>query len=122
MMLKRWPLFAALLACLSCGDDTSTAPDDFLPIFTNSWRSTEDPDHTFNLISADDFQRSGVITGTENFNFEESNLDGSFEGLQVTRLTIHRATGDKVFTGRLVLPTVLLLISGADSIVLVRPK
>ena len=91
MTPKRWPLFAALLACLSCGDDTSTAPDDFLPIFTNSWRSTEDPDHTFNLISADDFQRSGVITGTENFNFEESNLEGSFEGLQVTRLTYSTA-------------------------------
>jgi hypothetical protein len=122
MPLKRWSVIATLVACLSCGDDTSTAPDDFLPIFTNFWRSTDDPDHTFNLNSVDDGQPSGSITGSENFNFEQSELEGTFEHLRVTNLTIHRSTGDVVYTGRLVLPTILLLASGADTIVLYRPQ
>jgi hypothetical protein len=122
MPLKRLALFATLVACLSCGDDSTAPEEDFLPIFTNSWRSTDDPDHTLNLISADDFQASGAITGTENLNFTESDLDGTFEGLRVTRLTIHRAGGDVTYTGRLMLPTVLLLTSGADSIILYRPR
>jgi hypothetical protein len=123
MSLRRSCFLAVLVACLSCGDDDSaTGPDDFLPVFTNSWRSTDDPDHTLNLISVDDFQARGAITGVENFNFVESNLDGNFEGLRVTSLTIHRATGDVTYTGRLLLPTILLLVSGADSIILFRPR
>jgi hypothetical protein len=122
MMVKRWQVLASLVAILSCGDDGSTAPDDFLPVFTYSWRNVDDPNHVLNLVSADDFQRSGVIVGTESLNAVESDLEGTFEGVRVTNLTIHRATGDKVYTGRLVEPTVLLLVSGADSIVLNRPQ
>jgi hypothetical protein len=122
MRLKRWPFFAILVACLSCGDDTTSPEEDFLPIFTNSWRNINDFDHTFNLVSQDDGQAQGLITGTENLNFEESDIDGTFDGLQVTSLTIHRASGDKVFTGRLVLPEVLQLKSGNETIVLFRPS
>ena len=122
MLLKRWALFATLVACMSCGDDPTSTEEDFLPIFTNSWRSTDDQDHTFNLISADDAQASGAITGTENFNFQESDVEGRFEGLRVTNLTVHRATGDRVYTGRLVLPNVLLLTNATETLVLYRPQ
>ena len=122
MRLKRWPFFAILVACLSCGDDTTSPEEDFLPIFTNSWRNINDFDHTFNLVSQDDGQAQGLITGTENLNFEESDIDGTFDGLQVTSLTVHRASGDKVYTGRLVLPEVLQLKSGNETIVLFRPS
>ena len=122
MPRRRWRCLAILIACLSCSDDDpTTAPDDFLPVFTNSWRSTDNPNHFLNLVSADDFQASGAITGTEDFEGVESNLDGTFEGTRVTRLTIHREP-DVTYTGRLLLPTILLLISGSDSIILSRPR
>jgi hypothetical protein len=122
MALKRWHTLVAVVVSLSCGDDGSTAPDEFLPAFTYAWQNTVDPNHVLNLVSADDFQRSGVIVGTESLNSVESDVDGTFEGVRVTNLTIHRATADKVYTGRLVEPTVLLLVSGPDSIVLNRPQ
>ena len=125
MLLKRWALFVTLIACMSCGDDsTSPEEEDFLPIFTNSWTNTDDRNHTFNLISADDAQASGVITGSEFINGVESGvIEGRFEGLRVTNLTVDPPAGaNRVYTGRLVLPNVLLLTNATETLVLYRPQ
>lgn len=124
MHLRR--LIAAqvvILASLSCGDDTTTNPDDdFLPIFTNTWRDTRDLDHTFSFNSTDDGQPSGTVEGTETLNFEESPMEGTFQNSVVTNLTIHRASGDKVYTGKFLHEDFLVLVSGTDSVLLFRPR
>jgi len=122
----RYRLLAALVGfvALSCGDDTTTEPgdDDFLPIFSNTWRNTADQNHTFAFVSGDDGEPSGTMTGTETLDGDESDFEGTFQNSRVTNLTVHRAAGDKVFTGRFLHLDILLLISGADSVLLYRPR
>ena len=118
------PLVVLLcLAAFSCGDDTTTEPaDNFLPIFSNTWRNTADQSHTFAFVSADDGEPTGTVTGTEAFNGEESDFEGTFQNSRVTNLTVHRPSGDKVFTGKFLHLDILLLISGTDSVLLYRPR
>ena len=122
-LLRRVTTFAALLAVLSCGED-STAPEDedFLPVFTRTWRSTRDPNHSFALVSQNDRQASGTVTGEESLNFKTSRVEGTFQNSRITSLIIHRATGDRTYTGRFLHPEILLLISASDSILLYRPQ
>ena len=110
---------ALVAAIMSCSD--STAPSDtFLPIFTNLWHDVQNDQHTFSLNSTDDSTASGTFTGEEDHpTLGISQLDGTFNHSNVT-MTIHRAAGNLVYTGRFTARDTINFTSSAGALKIAR--
>lgn len=112
--------FAALVtvAIVACKD--STAPDDFLPIISNTWHDVLDEAHTFSLSSNDDSTASGSFTGEEDHpTLGLSDLSGSFNHSQLS-FTIHRFDGAIVYSGHFLQRDTMYVSSSEGALTLAR--
>jgi hypothetical protein len=111
---------AALVVAIASCSSTTAPSDTFLPIFTNFWHDVQDNQHTFSLNSTDDSTASGTFDGEEDHpTLGTSQLDGTFNHSKVT-MTIHRAAGNLVYTGRFIARDTMSLTSSAGALRIAR--
>lgn len=128
MRMHAWrrALFVGLIGVAGggCGggEGGTTAPvDNYLPVISNFWRNTKDPNYTLLLQSSDDRKPTGAFTGTETHPiFGRSAAGGSWTH-STFLLTISRSSGAVTYAGKFISRDTIRIIRQADTLMFRQP-
>ena len=114
----------AVVLCLTVGmpacSEKITTPDDFLPVFSNSWENVANQAHTFQLNSTDDGKATGAFDGNENHpTLGSSLIEGTFTN-SVAQFTIKRNAGNLTYAGKFLHRDTLRLTRSGETLLLGR--